>query len=651
MNENDYQRAETARRLKLLGSLLEKKSAEYEEIRDRARLVMVPLKIVMEWYRACQQGGLEQITTGLPELSNQQLQIALERRENLGAHIDDEIIPLDAIEEISQRNGWSWRTTMRWIERYRANGLWGLAPGQAEKKRERKKSSNSYRDIGTLSEKDLELVYQRYEIIKPLLELPACTQDIVNQRAQETAVSARTIWNYLSLYRNAGMAGLAPKERADRGGFHGISERIIAMVQGIRLSNRDLPALRVFEMASAKARLLGENEPSIDQVRRIIKAIPPSARLLADGRVNDFRDKYRFTYRMNFENDVVYQVDHTPVDVLVKDLRNTRIRNQSGEVRPWLTMLVDSASRMVLGTIFAYDHPDRFTVAAVIRQALIQDEKKPWGGIPRAIWVDNGKDFVSRHVQTLCREIGTELKILPPHQPQQKGIVERLFGTFNTRLWSTLPGYVGSNVVERNPNVRATLTLSELVTQFEQFLQQYHNETHSETDHTPINFWNEKCFTEPIDIRRLDVLLMSSETRRVLKTGIKYAGRQYWHPNLAVLVGDSVALRIEPSYSAPDTVEVFHNGQWVCTAYADDTAEYKNIPRELISNAQLEQKQMARETIANARSALNEVDSELSQIVGNQPENKKKAPQTRKKQESPKSQRKPDLFDILGGGK
>ncbi|MGJ5676849.1 MAG: hypothetical protein ACR9NN_25140 [Nostochopsis sp.] len=35
-------------------------------------------------------------------------------------------------------------------------------------------------------------------------------------------------------------------------------------------------------------------------------------------------------------------------------------------------------------------------------------------------------------------------------KPSDGGIVERPFGTFNSQFFSTLPGYVNSNVTERS---------------------------------------------------------------------------------------------------------------------------------------------------------------------------------------------------------
>jgi len=50
----------------------------------------------------------------------------------------------------------------------------------------------------------------------------------------------------------------------------------------------------------------------------------------------------------------------------------------------------------------------------------------------------------------------------PPRHPEGRARAERDFETLNTRLWSTLPGYVNSNTTARNPSARAVLTPMEL---------------------------------------------------------------------------------------------------------------------------------------------------------------------------------------------
>src|SRR5260370_42688300 len=102
---------------------------------------------------------------------------------------------------------------------------------------------------------------------------------------------------------------------------------------------------------------------------------------------------------------ITYQIVHTPVDVLVKDERSESIRTKSGEVRPWLTTCIDSRSRLLMAAVFGYDHPDRYTVATAIREAVLTSEQKLYGRKPHEIWVDNGHEFRSHHVHQLTQTL------------------------------------------------------------------------------------------------------------------------------------------------------------------------------------------------------------------------------------------------------
>jgi transposase InsO family protein len=132
----------------------------------------------------------------------------------------------------------------------------------------------------------------------------------------------------------------------------------------------------------------------------------------------------------------VYQIDATQIDVLVQDTY-TGYRKKSGEVRPWLTLCAESFTGALVSAQFGYDPPNQFTVAGVIRDALLQ-EGRVIGGIPDEIRVDHGKAMISRHIQQIAADYGIVLN--PCYIPEHKGKVERKFGTLNTRLRACLDG-------------------------------------------------------------------------------------------------------------------------------------------------------------------------------------------------------------------
>jgi putative transposase len=227
--------------------------------------------------------------------------------------------------------------------------------------------------------------------------------------------------------------------------------------------------------------------------------------------------------------------------------------------------------------------------------------------------VDNGKELLSYHVQQLTQELHIMLQPCVPHRPQQKGIVERFFGTLNTRLWSTLPGYVASNTVERDPNAKAVLTLAELEELFWDFIDGYHHEVHSQTRETPLQYWTKHCYAEPADPRLLDILLKEPTERSVFKDGIHHDNRIYWHAAFAPLIGERVKVREEPLYRPPDEIEVFSlKDEWICTAIATDSVQGQAVTREDIIAAKHEQRKQLHQRIKKAREAAESADREMA---------------------------------------
>jgi len=95
------------------------------------------------------------------------------------------------------------------------------------------------------------------------------------------------------------------------------------------------------------------------------------------------------------------QIDHTLVDLFVVDA----VKRQPLQ-RPWLTLAIDIASRMVAGFYLSLEHPSSTSVALAIRHMVLP--KTPWlaeqaligdwpvYGLPTAIHLDNAREFRGR---------------------------------------------------------------------------------------------------------------------------------------------------------------------------------------------------------------------------------------------------------------
>jgi Mu transposase, C-terminal len=614
---------EAQRILHLLGELANQ-DYQYDRLRDRARRVGVPSQNLLAWWLSYREYGINGlIPSHWMPLDEASEEVVRERLVLLGELAETVEVTKEQILAIAPDEKLSDRTKMRLFLRYRIGGLWGLAPHyNPEKKLHSTRKKPPKRAAGTLYEAAFAEIDRRYQLVgEDLMNLVRiqgkASRQAVRERAIKMGCSEKTLWNYLADYREYGLQGLAPRERSDKGSSHIISPRMRTVIKGLLLPKRKrLSINKVHAEACKRARALGEPEPSKSQIRAISASIPKPDKLLAEGRENKFKSKYGITYSLDFLEElnpqIILEIDHTQIDVLAKDIRPPKYRTKSGEIRPWLTLCLERRSRLIMAAIFSYDRPDQYTVAAAIREAILVSDDKPYGGVPDIILVDNGKELLSHHIQHITQGLHIMLRPCIRHQPQQKGKVERMMGTLNTRLWSDQPGYVDSDVQKRNPHAKAELTIAQLEEKLRAFIAQYNNEVHSRLrGRTPLEYWHEHCFADPIDERDLDPLLMKKKTCTVHKFGIKYLTRIYWHRALADLVGKQVQVRSAPNYAPPDDIEVFDRDNWICTAFAIDSEVGKAITAKEVRDAQRDQREQAWERIREAREAVEHIDAEI----------------------------------------
>lgn len=170
-----------------------------------------------------------------------------------------------------------------------------------------------------------------------------------------------------------------------------------------------------------------------------------------------------------FPLDIV-QIDHTRFDIdVIDDITGYTIG------RPWITLGIDVYSRMVWCMYVSFEDPSANVVKKAIEHGVFfkntvgkYDTLDEWEvfGIPNTIYVDNGSDFKSADVKRLVEEVlQSELMHRPVQTPRYGAVIERLFGTLNSKFIHRLPGTRKSSVQdlgEYNPEEEATLTLSEL---------------------------------------------------------------------------------------------------------------------------------------------------------------------------------------------
>ncbi|WP_054006408.1 Mu transposase C-terminal domain-containing protein [Cypionkella psychrotolerans] len=318
----------------------------------------------------------------------------------------------------------------------------------------------------------------------------------------------------------------------------------------------------------------GLRTPCWTSVRDRVAVIDPAELVAAREGAKAARSRYHpvpGTYQIERAFEVV-QIDHTLVDVIVVD----RAYRQPLQ-RPWVTLAIDIASRMVAGFYLTLEPPSALSVALVI-QHLVQpkldwlgslgiDADWPTAGLPETIHVDNAKEFHSKAMRRGAEEHGISLQYRPIGAPHYGGHIERLIGTMMGAA-HLLPGSTFSNIKDRgdyDSAAKSAMTLDELERWFALEITRYHAERHRSLGIPPIAAWQDAYGRRDLPLRmpydpegfRIDFL--PAVERMVRRDGIHLFGLRYWDDVLSIWAGrEGRQLRV--SYDPRDLSTVFVRG-------------------------------------------------------------------------------------------
>lgn len=440
-------------------------------------------------------------------------------------------------------------------------------------------------------------VQRRMRIIQQLMAARGTKTypQVQRQAARSLGISVRSLRRLVKAWQELGVAGLLRQPRSDQGSVKTSQEWQDFIVKtykdGNRGSRQMSPAQVVVQVRSRAETLGVEDYPGRTTVYRILR---PYVEKVQQKRVCYAQAKPTLGWRQDrltlhtreglaiaieWSNQV-WQVDHTRADVLVVD--------QSGEVlgRPWLTIVVDTYSRCIMGIHLGFDAPSSAVVCLALRHAILPKQyssayelQESWGtyGLPQYLYTDGGKDFrcskgaalPTQHLEQVATELGIVLCLR--RKPSDGGIVERPFGTFNTQFFSTLPGYVNSNVSERSSvaETEACLTLLQLEQLLVRYLVDHYNPAIDARmgDQSRIGRWESGRIAQLplLGERELDLCLMRRDRRSVYRSGyLQFANLTYQGEHLAAYEGESVIIRYDPRdittiliYEVKESKEVF----------------------------------------------------------------------------------------------
>jgi putative transposase len=266
------------------------------------------------------------------------------------------------------------------------------------------------------------------------------------------------------------------------------------------------------------------------------------------------REKWRGSgsgYSTTHANQI-WEIDDTRADTICTGLNRYGQEYIIG--RPWITMVIDRHTRMIMSVVISFHPPDTTTAMEAVRIAIhskdqiLQDLGLPAEyqarGAPDAIHVDNGKPYNSKAFKRALAHLGIQHLTMPVLHAWYKGVVERGFGTLSRQVFHSVAGSTFSGIYERDrqtpPEEVAKTSISEMRRLLWKWIvSDYQNHHHKGIDERPCDMWRVSMAKTPQRIpptkEKIDSALQLTVARIVRKEGLQYQYLKYNSAELAEL--------------------------------------------------------------------------------------------------------------------
>ena len=248
----------------------------------------------------------------------------------------------------------------------------------------------------------------------------------------------------------------------------------------------------------------------------------------------------------------VVQIDHTLCDVIIVDSQD---RKPIG--RPVLTLAIDVHTRVILGMLLTLEAPSSLSVGLCLQHAVFPKDRWlqglgvapgtwPGFGVPKALHLDNAKEFHALALERGCHHYRVELIYRPVGDPKVGGTIERVIGTCMGRV-RLIPGATFCKQLQDRPRKTerlARFTLEELYQYLAGEVAQYHLRRHRILTTSPKLAWEQawqingvRHYPElPEDAAAFLVQFLPLERRVVTREGIALFGLRYQSHELHDLI-------------------------------------------------------------------------------------------------------------------
>lgn len=283
---------------------------------------------------------------------------------------------------------------------------------------------------------------------------------------KEIKFTANTIKNWYITYQKLGFNGLIPKTRTDLNTSRKLTSDAQLKIVDYKKSFPHISGTLIYQKLIED----GYINPNNVSKSTILKFIRDNYLLFGDDNKIDRR-----AFEMEFSNEM-WDADTSHGPYLT-------INNK--KIKTYLIALIDDASRLITNAKFFYEDN------AINFQNTFKESLKKYG-IPKKIFLDNGKTYKNEQLSIICANCGMELIYTKPYSPQSKAKIERWFHTMK-ETWM------------RGINWEDIKNIDELNEMLNDFINEYNNKIHSSLTNNEVNISpKERWFKDQDKIRKID---------------------------------------------------------------------------------------------------------------------------------------------------
>jgi putative transposase len=304
-------------------------------------------------------------------------------------------------------------------------------------------------------------------------------------RGRERRPSVRTLYRWVAAYREAGLAGLEPRERPRVEASRVLAPELLGLLRTAKAADPELSVPDLIALARQEG-VLGAEEPVCRTT--VWRACRRLGLPLSRAQALETADTRRFAY------------PHRMMMVLAD---GKHFRAGAQRLRRVALSLLDDATRFGLAAVVGPSETTELFLSGLHQLACRH-------GLPDALYLDHGPGFVSHDTEAVLARLGRRLVHGRARYPEGHGKIERYHRTLKHKLLRTLDGHP-----ETDPDCGA-LTLRLL-----HWLREVYNHTPHESlgGETPAERFHrdERPLQLPRDRPWLDAQFQTTEERTVSK--------------------------------------------------------------------------------------------------------------------------------------